>query len=147
MPTLRQGRRNGCKYETNSAFGKRRIPYTSSDVLEKPKEEPKKTLDPHEDEKLSGDMRELYDRLEPSKESTARRRQFVDKLQNILETEWPGNEFKVHVFGSSGNMLYTSDSDGKAHRDCNVEAMLMIAYSRYMYSNSYDTTGRDAHAG
>jgi DNA polymerase sigma len=115
MPTLRQGRRNGCKYETNSAFGKRRIPYTSSDVLEKAKEEPKKTLDPHEDEKLSGDMRELYDRLEPSQESTARRRQFVDKLQKILETEWPGNEFKVHVFGSSGNMLYTSDSDGKAH--------------------------------
>ncbi|KAF2788060.1 hypothetical protein K505DRAFT_256345 [Melanomma pulvis-pyrius CBS 109.77] len=111
MPTLRQGRRNGCKYETSQAFGRRRIPYTSSDTLEKAKEEPKKTMDPHEDEKLSGDMRELYDRLEPSQESTARRRQFVDKLQHMLETEWPGNEFKVHVFGSSGNMLYTSESD------------------------------------
>ncbi|KAF2714662.1 hypothetical protein K504DRAFT_7702 [Pleomassaria siparia CBS 279.74] len=111
MPTLRQTRRVGCKYETNQAFGRRRIPYTSSDILDKAKEEPKKTLDPHEDEKLSGDMRELYDRLKPSGESTLRRRQFVDKLQNILETEWPGNEFKVHVFGSSGNMLYTSDSD------------------------------------
>jgi len=112
MPTLRQGRRNGCKYETNKAFGRRRIPYTSSDILEKAKEEPKKTLDPHEDEKLSGDMRELYDRLKPSEQSTTRRRQFVDKLQKILEGEWPGNEFKVHVFGSSGNMLYTSESDG-----------------------------------
>jgi DNA polymerase sigma len=114
MPTLRAPTRpTRCKYETNAAFGKRRIPYTSSDVLEKAKEEPKKTLDPHEDEKLSGDMRELYDRLLPSQESTNRRNAFVKKLERILHTEWPGNEFKVHVFGSSGNQLYTNDSDGK----------------------------------
>lgn len=89
------------------------MPYDSSDVLEKVKEEPKKTLDPHEDNKLSGDMRELYDRLQPTKENTQRRDKFVKKLQNILETEFPGNEFKVHVFGSSGNQLYTSESDGR----------------------------------
>lgn len=114
MPTLRAAKSNRCKYETNAAFGRRRIPYTSSDILEKAKEEPKKTLDPHEDEKLSGDMRELYDRLLPSQESTDRRAEFVKKLEIILHTEWPGNEFTVHVFGSSGNLLYTSESDGRA---------------------------------
>lgn len=112
MPTLRAPRPNRCKYETNAAFGRRRIPYVSSDILEKPKEEPKKTLDPHEDKKLSGDMRELYDRLKPSKESTETRKEFVRKLERILHTEWPGNEFTVHVFGSSGNELYTNESDG-----------------------------------
>ncbi|KAL1605051.1 hypothetical protein SLS60_004594 [Paraconiothyrium brasiliense] len=87
------------------------MPYDSSDILDKAKEEPKNSLDPHEDDKLSGDMRELYDRLQPTKENTQRRDKFVKKLQNILEIEFPGNEFKVHVFGSSGNQLYTSESD------------------------------------
>ncbi|KAF2191535.1 hypothetical protein K469DRAFT_557178 [Zopfia rhizophila CBS 207.26] len=113
MPTLRKEQRGrvGCKYETNAAFGRRRIPYTSSDPLEKAKEEPKKALDPNEEGKLSGDMRELYDRLLPTGESAERRLTFVKKLENILQSEWPGNEFKVHVFGSSGNLLYTSESD------------------------------------
>jgi DNA polymerase sigma len=86
--------------------------YSSQDVLEPVIPEPKKTLDPHEDDKLSGDMRELYDRLQPSEENTKRRTRFVQKLQHILETEFPGEMFKVDVFGSSGNMLYTSESDG-----------------------------------
>lgn len=113
MPTLRPGRVYRCKFETNAAFGRRRIPYISSDILEKAKEEQKKTLNPQEDEKLSGDMRELYDRLLPTLENAKRRDEFVKKLQMILEKEFPGNEFKVHVFGSSGNMLYTSESDGR----------------------------------
>ncbi|ORY10737.1 hypothetical protein BCR34DRAFT_601871 [Clohesyomyces aquaticus] len=113
MASLRKGSRPSgkCQYETNTAFGRRRIPYTSSEILEKAKEEPKKALDPHEDNKLSGDMRELYDRLLPSKESTERRKKFVTKLEGILRKEWPGFDFKVHVFGSSGNDLYTSESD------------------------------------
>jgi hypothetical protein len=117
MPTLRTGRPYKCKFETNAANGRRRMGYDSIEILEKAPEEPKKTLDPHEDDKLSGDMRELYDRLQPPDENTQRRNQFVKKLQDILETEFPGNEFKVHVFGSSGNMLYTSESDG---RSCTV---------------------------
>lgn len=90
------------------------MPYESSEVLEQAKDELKKTLDPHEDDKLSGDMRELYDRLQPSLENTRKRDRFVQKVQRILETEFPGNLSKVHVFGSSGNMLYTTDSDGEA---------------------------------
>jgi hypothetical protein len=112
----RTGRAVRCKYETSAQFGRRRMPYDSSDVLDKAKGEIKETLDPHEDDKLSGDMRELYDRLQPTKENTQRRDMFVKKLQTILEAEFPGNEFKVHVFGSSGNQLYTAESDGKAAR-------------------------------
>ena len=69
-------------------------------------------MDPDEEEKLSGDMRELYDRLLPTEESQKRRDDFVKKLENILHGEWPDNEFRVHVFGSSGNLLCTSESDG-----------------------------------
>jgi len=83
--------------------------------LERPKEEPKKTLNPEEEKKLTGDMRALYDRLLPSLESDKRRLQFVEKLRRILRKEWPGVEFQVHMFGSSGNMLCTSESDGKKH--------------------------------
>jgi hypothetical protein len=113
MPTLRPARQTKCKFETNvGALGRRRVPYHSSDILEKAKEEPKKTLDPNEEDKLSGDMRELYDRIQPTPEHTAIRNQFVQKVQRILETEFPGNDFKVSIFGSSGNMLWTAESDG-----------------------------------
>ena len=73
---------------------------------------PKKYLDPKEEGKLSGDMRELYDRILPSRESEERRAMFVQKLDRLLNKQWPGNKIEVHVFGSSGNMLCTSDSDG-----------------------------------
>jgi hypothetical protein len=117
MPTLRPARPFKCKYETNvGSLGRRRVPYHSSDLLEPPAKEPPTALDPHQDNKLSGDMRELYDRLQPAVENTRRRDRFVRKVQCILETEFPGNDFRVHVFGSSGNMLYTSESDGELGR-------------------------------
>ncbi|KAF1847431.1 uncharacterized protein K460DRAFT_402786 [Cucurbitaria berberidis CBS 394.84] len=112
MPTLRPARPFQCKFETNvGMLGRRRVPYQSDEILDKAKEEPKKTLDPHEDDKLSGDMRELYDRLQPNQQDTDIRDRFVKKVLRILGTEFPGNEFKVHVFGSSGNMLWTAGSD------------------------------------
>jgi DNA polymerase sigma len=82
-----------------------------NEELGPPKKEPKKTLEPDEHEKLSGDMRELYDRLLPSQESEERRAQLVKKLERILNEEWPGNDIRVNVFGSSGNLLSSSDSD------------------------------------
>ncbi len=89
------------------------MPYSLGDEkLGRPPVEPKKSLDPDEEERLSGDMRELYDRLLPTKESEERRTRFINKLEKILNDQWPGNNIKVHVFGSSGNMLRTSDSDG-----------------------------------
>ena len=104
----------GCKYETGMTRSRRRIPYSlGSDKLESSPTKVKKHLDPAEEGKLSGDMRELYDRLLPSKESEDRRVRFVRKLETILNDRWPGNDIKVHVFGSSGNLLCTSDSDGR----------------------------------
>ena len=104
----------GCRYETGMAFSRRRIPYSiGGDQLERAKTMPKKFLNPAEEEKLSGDMRELYDRILPTKESDERRARFVRKLEHILNQQWPGNDIKVHVFGSSGNMLCTNESDGE----------------------------------
>lgn len=104
----------GCKYETGMAFSRRRIPYSiGGDQLERAKAPPKKFLSRDQEVKLSTDMRELYDRLVPSRESDEKRARFVQKLEKILNDQWPGNEIKVHVFGSSGNMLCTSDSDGE----------------------------------
>ena len=104
---------DGCKYETGMAFSRRRIPYSvGGDQLGRPSAMPKKYLEPEEEQKLSGDMRELYDRILPTAESEERRKRFVHKLDKILNEEWPGNDIKVHVFGSSGNLLCTSDSDG-----------------------------------
>lgn len=103
----------GCKYETGMAHYKRRIAYAiGGDKLESSPTKVKKHLDPPEEEKLSGDMRELYDRLIPSSESEERRSKFVEKLEKLLRERWPRSVIEVHVFGSSGNLLCTNDSDG-----------------------------------
>jgi DNA polymerase sigma len=89
------------------------MPYLEGGELElgPPKKEPKKTLDPDESGKLSQDMRELYDRLLPSEQSEQRRAELIVKLNKIMQDEWPDKDIKVAVFGSSGNLLSSSDSD------------------------------------
>lgn len=82
-----------------------------ADVLPEEKEALKDSLDPDEEKKLTDDLLEIYDRLLPSAESDDRRRQFVRKLEKLLNEQWPGHDIKVHVFGSSGNKLCSSDSD------------------------------------
>jgi hypothetical protein len=112
LPSLRKPF-GGCQYESGLAHFRRRMPYSlGSDKLEAKSGTLKSHLDPEEDEKLSGDMRELYDRLLPSPDSDKRRTKFVKKLENLLNTQWPGNNIEVHVFGSSGNKLCTNKSDG-----------------------------------
>ncbi|KAL1974532.1 hypothetical protein VTN31DRAFT_4736 [Thermomyces dupontii] len=102
----------GCKYETGMAFFRRRMPYSlGGDMLPEEKVGLKERLNPEEEEALSADMRELYDRLLPSAESDDRRRQLVQKLDKLLNEQFPGSDIKVHVFGSSGNKLCSSDSD------------------------------------
>lgn len=103
-----------CRFESGAEIRRRRILYKEGgqDALLPPDKEPKKSLQPHEDDKLSGDMRELYDRLLPSQESEERRSKLLTKLQGILDNEWPDGRIRVNVFGSSGNMLSSSDSDG-----------------------------------
>ncbi|KAJ6007572.1 hypothetical protein N7540_011548 [Penicillium herquei] len=102
----------GCKYETAMAYFRRRIPYSlGADILPEEKEELKEKLDPEEEQKLTADIMDLYDRLLPSAESDDRRRQLVRKLEKLFNDQWPGHDIKAHVFGSSGNKLCSSDSD------------------------------------
>ncbi|KAK5174588.1 uncharacterized protein LTR77_001669 [Saxophila tyrrhenica] len=102
-----------CKFETGAEIRKRRIPYVEggNEELGPPKKEPKRSLEPEEHEKLRTQMDDLYQRLLPSDESEGRRAQLVKKLDRLLNTEWPGNDIRVNVFGSSGNLLASSDSD------------------------------------
>ncbi|KAL1924362.1 uncharacterized protein VTP21DRAFT_7397 [Calcarisporiella thermophila] len=60
---------------------------------------------------LCVDMLRLFETLLPTAESHARRHKFVSKIDRILNTEWPGKDIKVHMFGSSVNNLGTSTSD------------------------------------
>lgn len=72
----------------------------------------KSKLSESEERKLSTDMRELYDRLLPSPEVEENRKKLVQKLEKIFNDEWPGHDIQVHLFGSSGNLLCSDDSDG-----------------------------------
>lgn len=96
------------------AHTRRRMPYSiGSEKLEKQNvADVKSKLSDDEERKLTTDMRELYDRLLPTPESEQKRRRLVEKLEHLFNTEWPGHDIKVHVFGSSGNLLCTDQSDG-----------------------------------
>jgi DNA polymerase sigma len=72
----------------------------------------KSKLSEEDERTLSTDMRELYDRLLPTPQSEDRRKKLVEKLEKLFNDEWPGHDIRVHVFGSSGNLLCTDDSDG-----------------------------------
>jgi DNA polymerase sigma len=73
----------------------------------------KSKLSDDEERKLTTDMRELYDRLLPTAQSEKKREKLVQKLENLFNTEWPGHDIRAHVFGSSGNLLCTDESDGE----------------------------------
>ncbi|EGD89475.2 uncharacterized protein TERG_05716 [Trichophyton rubrum CBS 118892] len=112
LPAVRKEYGGGCKYETGMAHFRRRMPYSlGSDMLPDEPGPLKEKLEPEKEVKLSRDIKELYQKLLPSPESEERRVKFVRKLEKLLDTQWPGNEIKVNVFGSSGNKLCTSDSD------------------------------------
>lgn len=89
------------------------MPYSlGGDLLPEDRVGLKEKLEPTEEDRLSADMQALYTKLLPSAESDDRRRQLVQKLEKLFNEQWPGNNIKVHVFGSSGNKLCSSDSDG-----------------------------------
>lgn len=104
----------GCKYETAMTYFRRRIPYSlGADILPEVKDGLKEKLDPEDESRLTRDIMDLYDRLLPSAESDDRRRQLVQKLEKLFNEQWPGHKIKANVFGSSGNKLCSSDSDGR----------------------------------
>lgn len=102
----------GCKFEAGMAKARRRVPYSlGPEKLGPEPEDMKKKLGLQEEAKLTSDMQKLYSRLVPNDESLARRSRFVQKLESLLQTRWPGQQINVSVFGSTGNCLGTSDSD------------------------------------
>lgn len=110
-PVQRYG---ACQFETPFNT-RRRMGYNIGDEkLERIKpSNVKAKLTKDEERKLTGDMRELYDRLLPTENSDSKRKKFVQKLEKLLNDEWPGHDIRVHMFGSSGNLLCTDESDGR----------------------------------
>lgn len=114
LPPFSRKPLGGCKYETAMAYFRRRIPYSlGADILPEEKGALKEQLSPDEEKKLSTEIMDLYDRLLPSAESDDRRRQLVRKLEKLFNDQWPGHNIKANIFGSSGNKLCSSDSDGR----------------------------------
>ncbi|KJK75211.1 hypothetical protein H634G_09557 [Metarhizium anisopliae BRIP 53293] len=115
LPSLRPlpPRLGGCKYETAQINSRRRIPYSvGSDRLEKlDLRTVKNKLSEDEERKLATDMREIYNRLLPTEEVEEKRKKLVQKLEKIFNDEWPGHDIRVNLFGSSGNLLCSDDSD------------------------------------
>ena len=116
LPSLKPlpPRLGGCKYETAQANSRRRIPYSvGNDRLEKlDLRTVKANLTEDEEAKLTADMRVIYDKLLPTSEVEEKRRKLVQKLEKIFNDEWPDHDIRVHLFGSSGNLLCADDSDG-----------------------------------
>lgn len=71
-------------------------------------------LTTEEERHLSKDMQELFAKLLPTPDVEANRKKFIQKLEKLLNDEWPGHDIQVHMFGSSGNLLCTDDSDGSS---------------------------------
>ncbi|KAI0008193.1 hypothetical protein F4779DRAFT_461989 [Xylariaceae sp. FL0662B] len=115
LPSLRPlpPRHGGCRYETGLKHSRRRMPYSiGSDQLEKTDLQTiKSKLSEDDERKLTTDMRELYDRLQPTDAVAVKRQKLVQKLEKLLNDSWPGHDVRVHVFGSSGNLLCSDDSD------------------------------------
>ncbi|KAG6036489.1 hypothetical protein E4U41_005711 [Claviceps citrina] len=115
LPSLRPlpPRLGGCKYETAQVNSRRRIPYSvGNDRLEKlDLRTVKNKLSDDEERKLTADMRDIYDRLLPTNEVEEKRKKLVQKLEKIFNEEWPGHNIRVNLFGSSGNLLCSDDSD------------------------------------
>jgi hypothetical protein len=116
LPSLRPlpPRNGGCQYETIPERSRRRMPYSlGGDRLEKSDlTKIKSKLAEDDERKLTTDMRELYDRLKPTGAVEVKRQKLVVKLEKLLNDTWPGHDIRVHLFGSSGNLLCSDDSDG-----------------------------------
>lgn len=105
----------GCKFETAMTHTRRRFPYTIGGDESLPKSDLqaiKSKLSEEEEQKLTTEMNELYDRLQPTEKVEEKRGLLVQKLEKLLNDAWPGKDIRVHLFGSSGNLLCSDDSDG-----------------------------------
>ncbi|KND89190.1 Poly(A) RNA polymerase cid13 [Tolypocladium ophioglossoides CBS 100239] len=131
LPSLRPlpPRLGGCKYETAQINSRRRIPYSvGNERLEKlDLRTVKGKLSEDEERKLAADVRDIFDRLLPTDAIEENRKKLVAKLEKIFNEEWPGHDIRVHLFGSSGNLLCSDDSDGMFHTFAvSLEALVLF---------------------
>ncbi|KAF9291756.1 hypothetical protein BGZ68_002475 [Mortierella alpina] len=68
-------------------------------------------LPPEYEGKLTMQMYNLFEGLLPTEESHHRRTKLINKIERIVQTEWPGQDIKVLPFGSTVNDLGTNTSD------------------------------------
>jgi DNA polymerase sigma len=94
------------------------MPYSlGTDRLEKvDMDKIKSQLSEEEEKKLETAMQDLFDRLLPTDAIEINRRKLVNKLEKLFNDEWPGHDIRVNLFGSSGNLLCSDDSDGRHFR-------------------------------
>ncbi|EAQ89532.1 hypothetical protein CHGG_06151 [Chaetomium globosum CBS 148.51] len=115
VPSLRPlpPRLGGCRFETAIPHSRRRMPYSiGTDRLENlSADKVKSKLSDEEESKLESHIQELFSRLLPTDAIEMNRRKLVDKLEKLFNDEWPGHDIRVNLFGSSGNLLCSDDSD------------------------------------
>ncbi|KAK9245776.1 hypothetical protein V1506DRAFT_219916 [Lipomyces tetrasporus] len=104
---------SGCQYETALINARRRIPYSlgTGPLPPMPVSMIKETLSVRDEAILTKDIENLFGELLLTDDSACRRRKFIEKLQLLLNEEWPGNDIRVHPFGSTENLLCSNDSD------------------------------------
>ncbi|KAG0283651.1 hypothetical protein BGZ96_011957 [Linnemannia gamsii] len=68
-------------------------------------------LSPEREGRLTMEMYSLFETILPTEESHQRRTRLISKIEEIVETEWPGQDIKVLPFGSTINDLGTNTSD------------------------------------
>lgn len=100
-----------CRFKTTQT-SRRRMDYSSDELLGPAPEGLKTALSPAESDRLAKEIDELYRHLLPSQPGQLRREKVLAKLRSIIAKGLPEKKFDVHVFGSSGNLLFTDKSDG-----------------------------------
>ena len=105
----------GCQYESPpQGLGRRRMPYSiGNDRLPRIDEAKVKVkLAEDEEKRLTAAIKVQYEKLLPTKPVEEKRQMLVQKLERYFNAQWPGHDIKVHLFGSSANLLCSDDSDG-----------------------------------
>ncbi|KAF9332961.1 hypothetical protein BGZ91_011491 [Linnemannia elongata] len=68
-------------------------------------------MSPEREGRLTMEMYSLFETILPTEESHQRRTRLISKIEEIVETEWPGQDIRVLPFGSTINDLGTNTSD------------------------------------
>ncbi|KAK9367984.1 hypothetical protein V1509DRAFT_565762 [Lipomyces kononenkoae] len=104
---------SSCPYETALINARRRIPYSlgTNALPVMPASMIKAKLSVEDEAKLTKDTEKMFSDLVPSDESACRRRNFIAKLERLLNEEWPGHDIRIQPFGSTENLLCSNDSD------------------------------------